>query len=268
MGTSFDAMDTPVPNLLVIPTLIATWGITRGRCRTDWTRSRCSRRRSADGLPGSISTESGRVRTLQITILWFAISSTASLRWPRFFFFTQLLGARESDGFGLQAVNCSAGSVLIGEVIPATRPPGGGREWFDVAGRSAGDLPSVSYRDRVFFRTGGVCVACAVCRTRHCTSAVYQSGFADYRLDEPDVQDVRGKSSDAAGADSAFTVRYLSGRHRLDYLPASMLATGVQGGYYAVTTWPPTYLKTERRLSVIGTGSYLGVVIVGSYCGS
>jgi MFS family permease len=50
-------------------------------------------------------------------------------------------------------------------------------------------------------------------------------------------------------------------------LRASILATGVQGGYYAVTTWLPTYLKTERHLSVIGTGSYLGVVIVGSYCG-
>jgi MFS family permease len=34
-----------------------------------------------------------------------------------------------------------------------------------------------------------------------------------------------------------------------------------------VTTWLPTYLKTERHLSVIGTGSYLGVVIIGSYCG-
>jgi MFS family permease len=50
-------------------------------------------------------------------------------------------------------------------------------------------------------------------------------------------------------------------------LRASLLATGAQGGYYAVTTWLPTYLKTERHLSVIGTGSSLGVVIVGSYCG-
>jgi sugar phosphate permease len=34
-----------------------------------------------------------------------------------------------------------------------------------------------------------------------------------------------------------------------------------------VTTWLPTYLKTERHMSVIGTGSYLSGVIVGAYCG-
>ena len=37
----------------------------------------------------------------------------------------------------------------------------------------------------------------------------------------------------------------------------ALLATGAQGGYYAVTTWLPTYLKTVRGLSVFGTGSYL-----------
>src|SRR5439155_900526 len=40
-----------------------------------------------------------------------------------------------------------------------------------------------------------------------------------------------------------------------------------QGGYYAITTWLPTYLKTVRGLSVFNTGGYLGVVIAGSFCG-
>src|SRR5205823_12089826 len=47
----------------------------------------------------------------------------------------------------------------------------------------------------------------------------------------------------------------------------SLLATGAQGGYYAITTWLPTYLKTERQLSVIGTGGYIGVIILGSLVG-
>src|SRR3954449_10593000 len=34
---------------------------------------------------------------------------------------------------------------------------------------------------------------------------------------------------------------------------ASVLATGIQGGYYAMFTWIPTYLKEERSLSVVGT---------------
>jgi fucose permease len=47
----------------------------------------------------------------------------------------------------------------------------------------------------------------------------------------------------------------------------SLLTTGAQGGYYAITTWLPTYLKVERRLSIIGTGGYIAVVIIGSFAG-
>jgi len=47
----------------------------------------------------------------------------------------------------------------------------------------------------------------------------------------------------------------------------SLLATGAQGGYYAITTWLPTYLKTVRNLSVLDTGGYLAVIIVGSFIG-
>src|SRR5581483_4732000 len=50
-------------------------------------------------------------------------------------------------------------------------------------------------------------------------------------------------------------------------LLTSLMAVGAQGGYYAITTWLPTYLKTQRGLSVLGTGEYLFVVIVGSFVG-
>ena len=50
-------------------------------------------------------------------------------------------------------------------------------------------------------------------------------------------------------------------------LRTALLATGAQGGYYAITTWLPTYLKTEQHLSVVGTGGYLAVIIAGSYAG-
>jgi fucose permease len=50
-------------------------------------------------------------------------------------------------------------------------------------------------------------------------------------------------------------------------LLAALLATGAQGGYYAITTWLPTYLRTERGLNVLNTGGYLGVVIAGSFSG-
>ena len=50
-------------------------------------------------------------------------------------------------------------------------------------------------------------------------------------------------------------------------LIGGLLGTGAHGGYYALTTWLPAYLKTERGLSVLGTGAYLGVIIVAFWCG-
>ena len=46
-----------------------------------------------------------------------------------------------------------------------------------------------------------------------------------------------------------------------------LIGVGAHGGYHAITIWLPTYLKTERHLSVLGTGTYLAVVIVAFICG-
>jgi MFS family permease len=48
---------------------------------------------------------------------------------------------------------------------------------------------------------------------------------------------------------------------------AVLLSSGVQGGYYTIATWLPTYLKTDRGLTVIGTGSYLAFLISGAFIG-
>jgi sugar phosphate permease len=50
-------------------------------------------------------------------------------------------------------------------------------------------------------------------------------------------------------------------------LLASLMATGMQGGYYAITIWLPTYLRSVRGLSVLDTGGYLMVIITGSFAG-
>jgi MFS family permease len=50
-------------------------------------------------------------------------------------------------------------------------------------------------------------------------------------------------------------------------IAASVLATGIQGGYYAMFTWIPTYLEDERDLSIVGTSGYLAVVIAGAFLG-
>jgi MFS family permease len=48
---------------------------------------------------------------------------------------------------------------------------------------------------------------------------------------------------------------------------AALLATGVQGGYYTLATWVPSFLKTERDLTVMGTGGYLAFQISGAFIG-
>ncbi len=46
-----------------------------------------------------------------------------------------------------------------------------------------------------------------------------------------------------------------------------LLTTGAQGGYYAITFWIPTFLRTERKLTVLGTSGYIAVIIIGSLIG-
>ena len=48
---------------------------------------------------------------------------------------------------------------------------------------------------------------------------------------------------------------------------ATALSTGMLGAYYSVTLWLPTFLATERHMSIAGTTGYLLMVIVGSWVG-
>ncbi len=46
-----------------------------------------------------------------------------------------------------------------------------------------------------------------------------------------------------------------------------MLSAGANGGYYAITTWLPTFLREQRGLTVFGSGKYIAVIIGGSFLG-
>jgi MFS family permease len=50
-------------------------------------------------------------------------------------------------------------------------------------------------------------------------------------------------------------------------LPATVMAIGAQGGYYAIFTWLPTFLKTSLHLSIVGSVPYISIVILGSFLG-
>ena len=85
-------------------------------------------------------------------------------------------------------------------------------------------------------------------------------------VDEPEIHRQQQQREAVEGQRTSFMEIFGSGVW-FTTLRAALLTTGAQGGYYAITTWLPTWLKTEQHLSVVGTGGYLAVVIAGSYAG-
>jgi len=63
----------------------------------------------------------------------------------------------------------------------------------------------------------------------------------------------------------------LGGIFQRDVLRATLVGglfgTGAHGGYSALTTFLPTYLREVRQLSVLGSSAYLAVIIVAFFCG-
>ena len=84
-------------------------------------------------------------------------------------------------------------------------------------------------------------------------------------VEDPEV--FPGARTSAARATSCRSSRSSAPTSCKTTVAASLLATGIQGGYYAMFTWIPTYLKTERGLTVVGTSGYLFVVIAGAFVG-
>ena len=96
----------------VIPTLIATWGITRAQAGVLGTAALLA---SAVGgwVAGFVADRYGRVRTLQVAIAWFAVFtflSGVAQNYQQLFLVRALLGV----GFGGE---WAAGAVLLGEVM-------------------------------------------------------------------------------------------------------------------------------------------------------
>src|SRR5471030_1038294 len=111
IGYGLDGMDTQMLSF-VIPTLIATWGISKGEAGLIGTSTLLA---SAAGgwIAGILSDRIGRVRTLQLTVLWFAFFTFMCGLAQNY---DQLLVARTLMGFGFGG-EWTAGAVLIGEVI-------------------------------------------------------------------------------------------------------------------------------------------------------
>ena len=111
-GWSLDALDVQIFSF-VIPSLLARLGHHRGPGRRSWPPSRCWSRRLAAGSPARLSDRFGRVRVLQVTILWYAVF-TFLCGFAQDFKQLFILRALQGLGFGGE---WAAGAVLMGEVI-------------------------------------------------------------------------------------------------------------------------------------------------------
>jgi MFS family permease len=256
LGWALDATDFMIYPL-IIGTIIALWQVDRGIAGLAVTVTLLV---SAVGgwVAGFLSDRIGRVRTLQITVVWF---STFTLLCAFAQNFVQLMVFRTILGFGFGG-EWAAGAVLIGETVRA-----------QYRGRAVGTVQSgwaVGW--------GAAVVIQAICYTLLppeqawrwmfglCAIPGLLIFFLRRYVEEPEISAI-ARRLNAQKQDRPNLLEIFSpGVLKTTFLSA-LLCTGAQGGYYAVTTWLPTFLRAERGLTVVGSTGYLAVVIIGSFIG-
>jgi MFS family permease len=251
-GWSLDALDVQIFSF-VIPSLLALWKITAGQAGELATITLLI---SAFGgwIAGAMADRFGRVRVLQFTILWYAFF-TFLCGFAQDF--TQLFVFRALQGFGFGG-EWAAGAVLMGEVI---------RDKY--RGRAVGIVQtgwSIGWGAAALLYT----ILIATLPEEYAWRALFWIGILPAGLvfwirrfvEEPELNQRRAPPESIWHIFSALKPPYLSTTWRV-----AMMVTGAQGGSYALTIWLPTYLKTVRGISSVGTGSYLMVLILGAFFG-
>jgi MFS family permease len=255
-GWALDGMDFMIYPL-VIGTIIAMWKVDPGTAGLAGTVTLLA---SAIGgwLGGYLADRIGRVRTLQITILWFSVFSLVCAFVQDF---NQLLVARALLGLGFGG-EWAAGAVLMGEAI---RPQYRGRAvgsvqsgWaigWGLAVLSQAILfswlpPELAWR--WMFAVGALPALLVLYLRRY--------------VEEPVIATETRARQKAAGDQPKLREIFAGPMLRTTVL-ASLAATGCQGGYYAITFWVPRFLTTERKLSVVSSTGYLAALIIGSFVG-
>ena len=250
-GYALDGFDFMVYTL-VLGTVIAYWNVDRGSAGLTVTATLiCS---AAGGwLAGYLSDRIGRVRTLQITVLWFSVFSLLSAFSQTFF---QLAVCRALLGFGFGG-EWTAGAVLMGETIRAR-----------YRGRAVGCVQAgwaVGWGTAVFVQAILFSVAPAENAWRWMFAlgflpAIYVLVVRRFVTEPPAAKAIRAESSHRIWEIFAPSILKTTAL-------AALLGVGAQGGYYAVMTWLPIFLQSERHLTVVGSTSYLGFLVAGAFSG-
>jgi MFS family permease len=255
-GWALDALDVQMFSL-VIPAIIAEWGISKTQAGLV---SGVTLVASALGgwICGAAADRYGRVKTLQVTVIFFSVFTLLSAfaeNYPQFI----VLKALQGFGFGGE---WAAGAVLMAETIRNEhrgKAMGAVQSAWAVGWAAAVLLyatvfsfmsPDIGWR--VMFGIGILPALLIIYIRRNvkepAAPARKEGGLKDAKERTPLL---------SIFAPDVIRMTLIGG----------LLGVGAHGGYSALTTWLPTYLKTERHLSVLSTGGYLAVIIAAFFFG-
>src|SRR5277367_5624961 len=254
-GWSLDAFDVQMYSF-VIPTVITVWGLTTGQAGLIGTVTLLI---SSFGgwFSGTLADRFGRVKMLQITILWYSFFTFLCAFAQNF---EQLFVLRAMHGFGFGG-EWAAGAVLMGEVIrDKYRGRGVGlvqTGWAIGWGASALVYTAVYWllpealAWRVLFAIGLFPAVFVFWIRRH--------------IDDPEIYYKQRSERPSVGIAHLFSA--VRGPYLWTTVKVSLMVAGAQGSGYALGIWMPTYLRTVRHLSSTSTGGFLLVQILGSFLG-
>ncbi|WP_049570707.1 MFS transporter [Streptomyces sp. SBT349] len=206
-------------------------------------------------VAGVLADRIGRVKALMITVITYAFFTVLCGFAPSYELLL-LFRALQGLGFGGE---WAVGAILVAEYASA-RHRGRTLAFVQSSWAVGWGLAVVVYTVvfqvfdddtawRVMFFTGALPALLIVYVRRSVTDA-------------PEATERRLRSAERG----SFTAIFKGGLLR-PTLFAVLLSTGVQGGYYTLATWVPSYLDDERGLSVVGTGGYLTFLISGAFAG-
>ncbi|MEV6879642.1 MFS transporter [Amycolatopsis sp. NPDC051128] len=204
---------------------------------------------------GMLADRIGRVRTLQITIAMYTIFTVLCGFAPNF---ETLLIFRALQGLGFGG-EWAAGAALVAEYSQA-RYRGRTVAFVQSAWAVGWGLSVVVYT--VVFSFASDDVAWRIMFWTGVIPALFVLWIRRSVKDAPRAEERRL----AAPVKGTLTQIFKGDLLRTTFF-AALLATGVQGGYYTISTWLPSYLKKTRELTVIGTGGYLAFLITGAFVG-
>ena len=256
-GWALDALETQMFGL-VIPSLIVYFAISREEAGL---LSSATLVTSALGgwFAGALSDRYGRVKTLQIMIIWFAIFTFLAAFVTDYYW---LLALKALQGFGIGG-EWAAGAVLMAETISsqyrgkvmATVQSAWAVGWglavilFSIVF----SLAPETFAWRIMFAVGLLPALLIFYVRRHVQEPVKQTSVVSKNENSMPITEA------LFGIFSPSLIRTT--------LLGGLLGLGAHGGYHAIMSWLPTYLKAERHLSVLNSSAYLAVIIVAFWCG-